>query len=883
MRAGPSIAQQASSVISQVSSASEQATKQAAENLVDASVSPTIIANASYAWLPILGIVLIALVLAIALFAVWASNTNSRQSKISHTVWMMLWAVLFIGIEALLANFAISKSISGSTSFFIVASVTGCLGGLSAISSKACGAVTRVVASGKHERAIENKAVSRIVRISKSVIHEASVWVIPLLAIIGVTVLSFIFLETLSNTSPLSIEDPYMGCEISIIIGAVAGGWFLFQRRPIGFVLPMAACLLYGVAEYFVESFKNSAILPSDLRNASTGLNVADGYQYDLTTAILFLIAMFCIAAALLCWLRDPFARAISSFEEKATFGNADSIFARTIPKALGGYSFGVLAKKVAIAILSAIIGIALIMGPVSSAMEVDWKNEGIKFNYWDMDKSFDQYGIIPSFIAALQLEELEKPAGYTYEEAENLQTALAGLYDEYVASTSERKEATDQFDEIKPNVVLIMNESFSDLSFLDGLGVDYKGPEFLNSLNSIAKGATSVSAYGGGTCNSEFEGLTGTSLGYVGAGIYPYSLYDLSKVDALPKQFKELGYQTTAIHPQYATNWRRDEIYPEIGFDEFIDRESFHGVKRFRRHVRDFVTYDKAIDKILSSDEPQFIFDLTMMGHGGYETGRVRASDNINLDFEGRGVLDAYGDACANEYLSSVKMSDKDLEHLITRLSDIDEPTVVAFYGDHQPGFSWWFREKFADKSSDIANQQSLYRTDYFVWANYHVAGSAWDAEDAENAEGGEGEVLYEGTMGPANIMGWTKSFIGAPLSDYEKASYMSRWWVQSNNIYGYMDAAGVWHPMSEAATVAGSEVYEKGMKVISRSAQKGLPKAKGLPKSNSANKSASNSNKRNSSTQTDLKPGSRQYQDAVMVNVMKWITYTNFAELLR
>lgn len=879
MSAGSSIAEQASSVISQPSSAPEQV----ADNLTDGLVSPVVIENASYAWLPILGIVLIALILVFSLFAIWTSNANSKQSKVTHTIWTTLWASLFIGVETLLANFVVGESISGSTSIFIAASAAACFGGLSAISSKVCGAKSRAMVTGKHERSIENKAMQRVARIVKNVLHEVSIWVVPILAIVGVTILSFVFLETLSNTSLLSIEDQYMGCEISIIFGAVAGCWFVFQRRPIGLVLPMAVFLLYGVAEYFVESFKNSAILPSDLRNASTGLNVADGYQYDLTTAVLFLITMFCIAVAFLCWLRDPFARIISVFEEKVNFGNSDSVFSRTVPKVLGGQRIGVLVKKATAAIFSAVIGIILIMNPIFAAMEVNWEEEGVKFDYWDMHKSFDKYGIIPSFIAALQLEKLEEPSGYNSEEAANLQASLAGLYDEYVSSTPEREEAVAQFDEVKPNVILIMNESFSDLSFLNGLGVGYEGPEFLNSLDTIAKGATSVSVYGGGTCNSEFEGLTGTSLGYVGEGINPYSLYDLSTLDTLPNQFKKLGYQTTAIHPQYATNWRRDVIYPEIGFDEFIDRESFHGVKRFRRHVRDFVTYDMAIDKIESSDQPQFIFDLTMMGHGGYETGRVRASDNTNLDFEGEGVLDAYGDAYANEYLSSIKMSDKDLEHLITRLSEIDEPTVVAFYGDHEPGFTWWFQEKFADNSNATAYTQSMFRTNYFVWANYHVAGSAWNVEDAENVGDGEGDALYEGTMAPANIMGWTKSFIGAPLSDYEKASYMSRWWVQSNNIYGYLDAANVWHPMSNAIAIADDNIYKVGMEVISEASENGLPSASGLPKANAAGESKKKTNKNIQNEQEDLKPGSRQYQDAVMVNVMDWITYMNFVELLQ
>lgn len=705
----------------------------------------------------------------------------------------------------------------------------------------------------------------------------------PVLAIIGVTALCLIFLEALPNISFLSIPDPYMACELSVIFGAVAGCWFLCQRRPVGFVVPMVACLLYGASEYFVETFKNAAIMPSDLRNASTGLNVAGGYQFDLTTGILVLVTIFCIAAGLLSWLRDPFARIVSRWCEGVGATSSSHITAKACDGAKAVWSTGAFAKKAAAAAVSAIIGVLLIVCPVSSALGTDWEEEGVEFDYWDTHKSFDKYGIIPSFIAALHLEELEEPIGYTAEHAADLQAGLAGLYDEYVSATPEREAAVAQFDEVKPNVIMIVNESFSDLSFLGGLGVGYDGPSYFRNFSAIAKGATSVSVYGGGTCNSEFEGLTGTSLGYVGGGINPYAIYDLSKIDALPKQFKELGYQTTAIHPEVATNWGRDEVYPAIGFDGFIDRDGFEGAERFRDHVRDSETYDVAIDKILSSDEPQFIFDLTMMGHGGYETGLVPESDNTGYDFEGEGVLDEYGDAYTNEYLSSIKMSDKEFEALISKLSEIDEPTVVAFYGDHQPGFTWWLQEKFADDSSEIAYKQSMFKTDYFVWANYHVAGSAWDGKGASGTNAGNGEVLYQATMAPANIMGWTKSLIGAPLSDYEKASYMSRWWIQSNNIYGYMDAAGMWHPMSDSEALSGSDVYEEGMSVISESSEDGLPDVKGLSPEVDADDGESAPGKDAPKTQDAPEPGSRQYQDAVMVEVMKWITYMNFVELLR
>lgn len=124
------------------------------------------------------------------------------------------------------------------------------------------------------------------------------------------------------------------------------------------------------------------------------------------------------------------------------------------------------------------------------------------------------------------------------------------------------------------PNVIAIMNETFSDLSEYPGLEGTNAAPTFFHEVadDSLAAGDVYVSAMGGGTCNSEFEFLTGASMGNMGGGVYPYVLYDLEGVDNLASYFRGLGYGTHAIHPAEAANWRRDRIYEQLGFDTFDD-----------------------------------------------------------------------------------------------------------------------------------------------------------------------------------------------------------------------------------------------------------------------------------------------------------------------
>ena len=69
------------------------------------------------------------------------------------------------------------------------------------------------------------------------------------------------------------------------------------------------------------------------------------------------------------------------------------------------------------------------------------------------------------------------------------------------------------------------MNETFSDLSIYQNMHAGYNGPQFFKNLpDTLSRGTLYVSAYGGGTCNTEFEFLTGNSMSYLGSGVYPYT-----------------------------------------------------------------------------------------------------------------------------------------------------------------------------------------------------------------------------------------------------------------------------------------------------------------------------------------------------------------------
>ena len=44
-----------------------------------------------------------------------------------------------------------------------------------------------------------------------------------------------------------------------------------------------------------------------------------------------------------------------------------------------------------------------------------------------------------------------------------------------------------------------------------------------------------------------------------------------METTENLAEQFKSLGYSTTAMHPNHATNWNRENVYKDFGFDQFL------------------------------------------------------------------------------------------------------------------------------------------------------------------------------------------------------------------------------------------------------------------------------------------------------------------------
>lgn len=276
-----------------------------------------------------------------------------------------------------------------------------------------------------------------------------------------------------------------------------------------------------------------------------------------------------------------------------------------------------------------------------------------------------------------------------------------------------------------KPNVIVVMNESFADLKAVGDLQVsqDYM-PFFRKLKENTIKGYTYSSVFGGNTANSEFEFMTGNTLAFLPDNSVPYQLFLRSKTAGLTHTLKDQGYSPCyALHPFYKTGYSRYKVYPLMGFDKFYTSDDFSVfTDTVNYHITDSEDYKKLIslyENRTDKDKPFYLFNVTMQNHGSYDGSTLETGDDVQI----QGDLQSYSKA--EQYLNMIKMSDNALKELVHYFEKVDEPTIIVFFGDHQPDLeeSFYNRLLHTDiQKLEGEDLEQLYKVPFLIWANYDI-----------------------------------------------------------------------------------------------------------------------------------------------------------------
>ena len=469
----------------------------------------------------------------------------------------------------------------------------------------------------------------------------------------------------------------------------------LIGRLHVALVLETVVFMVYGLANYFVLSFRSQPIMPWDFLSLGTAVTVAGDFSYivDKQAGIVLTLFILLIVVELL-FCRNKL---------KLTLG-------RLYQGPLKSWAFR--APVVAGTL-------ALLVGFVALLHNEEFVQEEIRM----YDKLFtptvmsERDGTAVAFLLELQYIAVDKPEGY---DAEEVAECLAGLAEENDVLQQEASMVSADM----PNIVVIMDEAFSDLAVLGEFETNEDYMPFIHSLQAGAQdtvsGTLHVSVKGGNTANTEFEFLTGHTMAFLPEGSIPYQQYIDTERASLASWLKDLGYSTLAVHPYYASGWDREQVYPLIGFDDTVFIDKFSNAVKVRKYVSDGAAFDYIIGQYENKEEgkPFFCFEVTMQNHSGY----TEVFENFTPDIKVEGAESK----SLEQYLSLLKETDSSVEELLDYFAAQEEETIVVFFGDHQPADSvaepiWNLQGKNGSELTDGENALR-YEVPFFIWANYDI-----------------------------------------------------------------------------------------------------------------------------------------------------------------
>ena len=442
--------------------------------------------------------------------------------------------------------------------------------------------------------------------------------------------------------------------------------------------------IIFSLTNYFTTTFRGIPILASDLTIMGTAMNVVGNYKYSLdltrTITLLGLIA-WCILLFRVKRLRLPKGKKRIS----TILGSAAICFA----------SFWIM-----------------IYTPVMTVTPMH-----VTVNTFRPIKSYRKNGCVLTFMRSIQLMIIHKPDGYSANAAEEIAAP-------YRSETSSGNAKT-------PNVIAIMDEAFADLQAVGDFRTSEDVMPFYHSLTkNTVKGFSYVSVFGGQTANTEFEFLTGLSKAFVPASATPYQLYIKSLLPGLTTHLGNQDYQgMLAFHPFRANGYNRDHVYPNLGFSDFISLKDLDvsASDKIRNFVSDAADFQVIIDQYeqakKKSNAPFYLFNVTMQNHSGYD----QDFDNLDMPIS---IEEKCDDPELKRYLNLIHHSDTALKSLIEYFSKQKDPTVIVFFGDHEPGLSNEVYSKILGKNVEKLSAEenmNLYKTPFLIWANY-------DIEEQEN-----------------------------------------------------------------------------------------------------------------------------------------------------
>ncbi|MBQ3665438.1 MAG: LTA synthase family protein [Lachnospiraceae bacterium] len=464
-------------------------------------------------------------------------------------------------------------------------------------------------------------------------------------------------------TSPVQFFCNFMFIFVSLIIG------ILVKRRTFYVSFISAIWLIFGITNFVMLNVRVSPFNANDLRLLDAGKAIIDQY---FTPFVITLTAMGVILIALVIVV----------------------LFIKG-PKI--DYKINYIRNLIVVGISAAVCIVS-----VFAAMETGM----LARKFTNLTNAYNAYGFVYCFGSGIFNHGVKKPADYSENKIDEILDKIEEEEPKYPVSVKKSDDVKNT-----PNIVFLQLESFFDIT--KAVDIEFSQdpiPNFNRLKKEYSSGYLNVFNVGYGTCNTEFESMTSMNLDDFGPGEIPYkSILKTTVCESIAFDLKEYGYRTHAIHNNDGTFYSRNSVFPNLGFDTFTSVEYMNIEERtYEGWAKDKYLTEEILKALKETDDPDYIYTISVQGHGSYPTEKVLEDPEIKvlsgIENEGRRNAIEY-------YANQIHEMDEFIVELIDALEDYGEDTILVMYGDHLPGLG------FTDE--ELSNG-SIYQTEYIIWNNF-------------------------------------------------------------------------------------------------------------------------------------------------------------------
>ena len=530
----------------------------------------------------------------------------------------------------------------------------------------------------------------------KSAIEDVKRWTRYLIGFAIVPIISFYLMEAFEHNALAEVRQEAQWFNILIFELIAWTLYLLIGRMTTALRIELALALAFGLTNHYVMAFRSTPFVPWDLLSVRTAASVAQNYDFTPTPRMIVVTVLFVLLMVAVRVLRK-------------------------VPRI-----------KLPIRLGSAVLcGLALCLF-VNTLQQETFQNKHYLYPFLFTPAYMTKVnGMAVTFAMDLAYVAVDKPEEYSAEEAQKTLEQYGNtdnvFADDEENTNDSKNRGEDANNKDLPNIIVIMDEAFSDLAVVGDLETNEDYMPFMHKMQQGADhtitGYAQVSVCGGNTANSEFEFLTGNTMSFLPSGSIPYQQYITKDTPSLASYLASLGYETYAQHPYYASGWNREKVYPLLGFEHLNFIDDYANKTYVRKYVSDDADMQHIIDTYENKEDgkPAFIFNVTMQNHGGYTDAFSDLSEDVHATNYNSEVLD--------RYLSLIRLTDQSLEKLVDYFSNVDEKTVIVFFGDHQPSdtVAAQVQDSMLLPGESVPDEQlrKRYQVPYLVWANYDIDGA--------------------------------------------------------------------------------------------------------------------------------------------------------------